>query len=49
MHKKKNLPEKICATCDKPFAWRKKWIKIWDDVKYCSHKCRQNKHKKNNS
>jgi hypothetical protein len=27
----------------KPFAWRKKWEKVWDEVKYCSDKCRMNK------
>ncbi|AIJ37245.1 Zinc finger protein [Flavobacterium psychrophilum] len=29
--------------CNKPFAWRKKWEKVWDEVKYCSDKCRSNK------
>ncbi|MFH6948201.1 DUF2256 domain-containing protein [Flavobacterium sp. FlaQc-51] len=24
----------------RPFAWRKKWEKIWNEVKYCSDKCR---------
>ncbi|MFD0931336.1 DUF2256 domain-containing protein [Psychroflexus salinarum] len=42
-HKKPNLPEKICATCGLPFAWRKKWEKNWENVKYCSEKCRRNK------
>lgn len=42
-HKKTNLPEKICATCRLPFAWRKKWEKNWEHVKYCSEKCRKNK------
>jgi hypothetical protein len=37
---KANLPTKTCATCGKPFSWRKKWEKVWDDVKYCSDKCR---------
>ncbi|WP_460679592.1 DUF2256 domain-containing protein [Mucilaginibacter koreensis] len=40
---KENLPQKICATCQKPFTWRKKWEKCWDDVKYCSDRCRRNK------
>ncbi|MDG1326906.1 MAG: DUF2256 domain-containing protein, partial [Flavobacteriaceae bacterium] len=22
---KKNLPQKICPVCDRPFSWRKKW------------------------
>jgi hypothetical protein len=40
MVKKSDLPSKICVTCDKPFTWRKKWEKVWDEVKYCSDKCR---------
>jgi hypothetical protein len=42
-HKKTNLPEKICQTCQRPFTWRKKWAKDWPDVKYCSERCRRNK------
>lgn len=38
------LPTKYCMTCKKKFSWRKKWEKNWDDVKYCSDKCRKNKH-----
>ncbi|RYG49240.1 MAG: DUF2256 domain-containing protein [Chitinophagaceae bacterium] len=41
--KKENLPTKICATCGKPFTWRKKWEKVWDEVKYCSERCRREK------
>lgn len=41
--KKQNLPIKICLVCQKPFTWRKKWEKVWDEVKYCSDKCRMNK------
>ena len=41
--KKSNLPTKICLTCNKPFAWRKKWEKDWEKVKYCSERCRRNK------
>ncbi|MEO1673153.1 MAG: DUF2256 domain-containing protein, partial [Cyanobacteria bacterium J06631_2] len=29
--------------CDRPFTWRKKWEKSWDDVKYCSDRCRRRK------
>jgi hypothetical protein len=39
-HKKLHLPEKICITCGRPFKWRKKWEKDWENVKYCSDKCR---------
>ncbi|QJD97246.1 DUF2256 domain-containing protein [Mucilaginibacter robiniae] len=40
---KENLPQKICAVCQRPFTWRKKWAKCWDDVKYCSDRCRRSK------
>ena len=41
--KKQHLPQKICLVCEKPFAWRKKWAKDWENVKYCSERCRRNK------
>ena len=41
--KKANLPTKLCPVCNQPFSWRKKWEKNWDDVKYCSEKCRRQK------
>jgi len=41
--KKANLPQKICLICQRPFSWRKKWKKDWEEVKYCSEKCRRNK------
>ena len=47
MTKKENLPSKICITCNKPFSWRKKWQKVWNEVKYCSEKCKRNKARKN--
>ncbi|MCS6989507.1 MAG: DUF2256 domain-containing protein [Chloroherpetonaceae bacterium] len=37
---KSNLPEKICSNCHRPMTWRKAWAKNWDDVKYCSERCR---------
>nr|WP_081681427.1 DUF2256 domain-containing protein [Flectobacillus major] len=43
MRKKADLPAKICQTCGKPFVWRKKWEKVWDEVKYCSDRCRNTK------
>jgi hypothetical protein len=38
--KTSDLPTRICATCGRPFAWRKTWQKVWQDVPYCSDKCR---------
>ena len=45
MMKKANLPSKQCAACGLPFAWRKKWARDWDEVKYCSDRCRSAKAK----
>ncbi len=37
---KSNLPAKMCPVCARPFTWRKKWARDWDNVIYCSDKCR---------
>ncbi|WOI55293.1 DUF2256 domain-containing protein [Palleronia sp. LCG004] len=37
---KGDLPTKICARCGRPFAWRKKWRRDWENVRYCSARCR---------
>ncbi|WP_122048888.1 DUF2256 domain-containing protein [Asaia bogorensis] len=39
---KADLPEKICPMCHRPFSWRKKWARDWDQVRYCSERCRRN-------
>ncbi|WP_292884336.1 DUF2256 domain-containing protein [Nisaea sp.] len=41
MKRKGDLPEKICVTCRRPFAWRRKWARAWDEVRYCSERCRR--------
>jgi hypothetical protein len=41
MRKKSDLPTKQCLRCGLPFTWRKKWEKVWDEVKYCSERCRR--------
>ncbi|MFT7107652.1 MAG: hypothetical protein ACJAVT_002178 [Yoonia sp.] len=43
MRRKADLPQKTCATCGKSFAWRKKWAKVWDEVRYCSERCKTNR------
>ena len=43
MRKKGDLPEKTCAACGRPMVWRKAWAKTWDEVKYCSDRCRKEK------
>ncbi len=31
---------KSCAACGRAMEWRKSWAKNWDEVKFCSDKCR---------
>ncbi|NJN87892.1 MAG: DUF2256 domain-containing protein [Leptolyngbyaceae cyanobacterium SL_7_1] len=38
---KSDLPTKVCPVCQRPFTWRKKWKDCWDEVKYCSERCRR--------
>ncbi|NJN46684.1 MAG: DUF2256 domain-containing protein [Candidatus Competibacteraceae bacterium] len=40
MHAKPHLPTKICVVCKRPFSWRRKWAAVWQEVKYCSERCR---------
>lgn len=37
------INEKICQSCGRPFENRKKWRDIFDEIKYCSKKCKSNK------
>ncbi|WP_318010909.1 DUF2256 domain-containing protein [Deinococcus multiflagellatus] len=34
-------PSKVCAACGLPFTWRRKWARDWEQVKYCSDRCRK--------
>lgn len=45
VHKKINLPEKTCPACLRPFTWRKRWEKQWNEITYCSERCRKQKNK----
>jgi hypothetical protein len=38
---KNGYPPKVCEACGLRFEWRKKWARDWDNVKYCSEKCRR--------
>ncbi|MCX7396235.1 MAG: DUF2256 domain-containing protein [Planctomycetales bacterium] len=46
-HKKIHLPTKVCIGCDRQFRWRKKWATVWDEVKFCSERCRRQKSARN--
>ncbi|MFB9314790.1 DUF2256 and DUF3253 domain-containing protein [Nocardioides plantarum] len=35
--------DKTCVACGRRIAWRKKWERDWDEVRYCSASCRRQK------
>ncbi|MDI9331564.1 MAG: DUF2256 domain-containing protein [Alphaproteobacteria bacterium] len=41
MRRKSELPTKDCVVCGRPFTWRKKWARDWEQVKYCSERCQR--------
>lgn len=49
MRRKGDLPVKTCVSCGRPMVWRKAWEKVWDEVKYCSDRCRNEKNEKHPS
>ena len=49
MRKKNDLPQKKCLHCGLPLTWRKKWEKVWDEVKYCSDRCRNERKRSGDS
>ena len=36
-------PSKVCPVCGRPFSWRRKWEAVWEQVIYCSDRCRNSK------
>eukprot|EP00956_Cyclotella_meneghiniana_P039271 scaffold168466_cov88-Cyclotella_meneghiniana.AAC.3 len=46
--KKENLPSKVCVVCNRPFTWRKKWERCWDEVTTCSKSCNSKRKGRNN-
>jgi len=46
--KKENLPTKVCVVCNRPFNWRKKWERCWDEVTTCSKSCNRKRRERNN-
>ena len=41
MQRKGDLPEKPCEVCGRPFTWRRKWARDWEQIRYCSERCRR--------
>jgi len=40
---KNGFPPKVCVHCGREFEWRKKWARDWENVKYCSERCKSGK------
>jgi hypothetical protein len=40
---KNGFPPKVCVRCGLEFEWRKKWARDWENVKYCSERCKAGK------
>ncbi|HAV61424.1 MAG TPA: DUF2256 domain-containing protein [Verrucomicrobiales bacterium] len=38
--KKHHLPSKLCANCWRPFAWREKMERCWNEIRCCNDRCR---------
>ncbi|APX92110.1 DUF2256 domain-containing protein [Halomonas sp. 1513] len=41
MRRTADLPSKQCEQCQRPYRWRRKWSRCWDEVRYCSERCRR--------
>ena len=37
------MKTKHCLSCVSPFTEQKRWEKNWDEIKYCSARCRTNR------
>jgi hypothetical protein len=42
---KNGFAPRICEFCGREFEWRKKWARDWEEVRYCSVRCRQSRNK----
>jgi hypothetical protein len=40
---KRDLPSKCCVVCQRPFTWRRKWARDWEQVRHCSERCRRSR------
>ncbi len=34
-------PPRVCEACGRSFAWRRKWARDWERVRFCSDGCRR--------
>ncbi|MDJ0805267.1 MAG: DUF2256 domain-containing protein [Gammaproteobacteria bacterium] len=40
---KTQLPTKICDACGRSLAWRRRWARFWDEVRYHAKACRRHR------
>jgi hypothetical protein len=43
----RHVQSKVCVTCNRPFTWRKKWERCWDEVTTCSKRCNTERRRAN--
>lgn len=39
-------PARYCKVCGRSFTWRRKWKDVWDELAYCSKRCRRRRIRK---
>src|SRR4051812_23158019 len=49
LRRKAELPRKDCPVCGRPFVWRHRWARDWEQVTYCSERCRRSSSKREGS
>lgn len=42
-------PEKTCASCGRMFTWRRRSAANWENVRYCSVRCRKDRAERSQS
>ncbi|WP_072789244.1 DUF2256 domain-containing protein [Ferrithrix thermotolerans] len=42
---KAHLPRKTCKVCGREMVYRKRWRDTWNEVLYCSERCRRDRRK----
>jgi hypothetical protein len=36
----RSTQDKVCAKCGRSFSWRPKWARNWEQMRFCSARCR---------
>ncbi|MDA0795271.1 MAG: DUF2256 domain-containing protein [Proteobacteria bacterium] len=45
VRKKAKLLTQISLACQRPFNWHKKWARCWNEVQFCSMRCKKDSSK----